>query len=406
MKSVRSLLLMATLWGLTASAQDSLHVRRLGGITVSGWLSDATQYLAVQDTLLLVCATEGGLQIYDLADVRHPVELSNVSYLTAGAAIAGHYAYVNAATWFHVYDISEPQAPDSIGSCILGWPWYRGATVAANHVYVCDLMGGVRIVDVTNPASPSPAGQSEGSGTNDVKVAGDYAYAAAIDGLNIIDVSNITEPEIVGWWWDGYTTSVSVDLAEHYAYVANREGIEIVDVSIPTAPLAVHFVDTPNLALAVDVESHYAFVANGDAGLRVYDVADPTSPELVGFYTTSAGARSVVIHGCIACVAENDAIGLYDVSYFVRCGTPRAPGDVVIQYLPEPQAMRLDWSPVYLDTSRLPIVLDQFMIYRATRLELEDWQCVGSPTPPDTTVFLDSAATGVRGFYQVRAVTE
>ncbi|OQB26818.1 MAG: LVIVD repeat protein [Chloroflexi bacterium ADurb.Bin180] len=103
-----------------------------------------------------------------------------------------------------------------------------------------------------------------------VALAGHHAYVAdGGGGLRIIDIANPAAPTAVGFY-DTPGWAYGVALAGHYAYVADYDGgLRIIDIGNPAAPTEVGFYDTPGWALGVALAGHYAYVADGDGGLVI-----------------------------------------------------------------------------------------------------------------------------------------
>jgi len=392
-----------------ARAQDSLHVYSLGSVPgVSDWV----QYLAMQDSLVFVAEGDSGLRIINIADPANPVVIStfNDGDFVQAVAAAGHYAYILNSFMVQVLDVANPAEPVLRGSCEpqVGVCW--NITAAGRYVYVSDLIGGFAIVNVTDPTAPVQMGYYAGwAGTWDVAVAGDYAYVAHdAAGLMVVDVSNPTAPEEVGSCDPHSFASlcIGVDVHGDYAYVADASGLQIIDISNPEFPIEAAYVNGSSLTFDVVWSRDYAFVVDGWAGLRVYDVENPAVPTLTGYYNTPGNAMGVAIRGCIVAVGDSSATRLYGVSYFIPCRPPRAPEQFVICRPPRSDIMKLRWARVTEDTTGLPIDVDYYVIYRSANPDSAEWDSIGVPRPPDTTVFFDSSATRARNFYQVRAVVE
>jgi hypothetical protein len=406
MRFAKCIFLSVMLCGFAAHAQDSLHVRALGWLP--RWGEDPFSHLSqitVEDTVMAVNADGWGLKLLDIADVWHPAEVSTINEYVGGMTARDHYLYV-ISTWFKIFDISNLQTPVQVSGFPCCWEFMNNLTVAGDYAYACDQLGPVSVFHVADPANPTLVSAFGDGETYDIEVVAPYAYITYLGGLQVVDISNLEDPVTVGYWWADYASPVDLELAGNYAYMADGEGVPIVDISNPSSPTLVHYMDTPGVAYAVDVVSHFMFVAQGTDGLQIYDITDPANPEPVGDYDTPGAAMGVKVHGTVAYVADDTAIRLYDVSYFVSGGVPRAPREVTVHYSPDQQFIRLSWSPVYLDTSDVPLLLDHYSVWRATNLNLEDWEDIGTPTPPDTTVFVDSSAIGAHGFYHVRAVAE
>ena len=228
--------------------------------------------------------------------------------------------------------------------------------VSGSHAYVAETYpGGLRVIDVSTPASPIEVGFVDTpEAANGVAVSGSYAYVAAnYAGLRVIDVVDAREPDRGGLFrypgdsegccrlrqlrlrrrfrrwpagdrrfdarkarsrWVSSTPRgmpVSVAVSGSYAYVADGySGLRVIDVSTPANPIEVGFVDTPGYAYSVAVSGSYAYVADYHHGLRVIDVSTPARPIEVGWVGTPGYAYGVAVSGRYAFVAAN-YVGLY-----------------------------------------------------------------------------------------------
>jgi hypothetical protein len=149
-----------------------------------------------------------------------------------------------------------------------------------------------------------------------VAVAGSYAYVADYDGgLRVIDVSNPADPQERGHcatpdWAYG------VAVAGSYAYVADfAAGLRVIDVSDPANPQERGYYDTPGLAFGVAVVGNHAYVADCGAGLRVIDVSDPASPQERGYHDMPSWAEGVALADSYAYVADHEA-GLQVIQFY------------------------------------------------------------------------------------------
>ena len=115
------------------------------------------------------------------------------------------------------------------------------------------------------------------SSAQGVAGAGGYAYVANGYGLEVVDVSDPTSPEVVGHY-DPLGYGLKVAVAGDYAYLAVASGFpglmnwwtfDVVDVSDPTIPYAVGYGGTPGQAVDVAVAGDYAYVACLDGGFVV-----------------------------------------------------------------------------------------------------------------------------------------
>jgi len=163
---------------------------------------------------------------------------------------------------------------------------------------------GLRIIDVSNPASPVIVGSLDTTGSSiHVYVSGKYAYLADwLPGLEVIDISNPTSPVLVGSIDTGEASGVYV--VDNYAYVADDLALKIVDVSVSTNPIIFGSVNLPSDSYDIYVSEDYAYVADKQSGLQIVDVSNPASPVIVGSADTSGIAYGVYVSGKYAYVAD------------------------------------------------------------------------------------------------------
>ena len=82
-----------------------------------------------------------------------------------------------------------------------------------------------------------------------------------------------------------------------YAYVAEGvNGLQIIDISDPSQPVIAGLCDTPGTARAVSVSGNYAFVTDVNSDLQIIDISDSNHPVLKKTYT-SINAQGVAVAG-------------------------------------------------------------------------------------------------------------
>ena len=130
-----------------------------------------------------------------------------------------------------------------------------------------------------------------------VKIAGDKAYAVSQWGLEIYDIADFSDPVKLG---ECYTPGLAhnLDVHENLVYVTDFEqGLSIIDVSDPQQPKLVSNFRIPRESpystlstIAVKFHQNYAYLST-HAGMYTLDVEDPYRPELTDrfFYSEPYG---------------------------------------------------------------------------------------------------------------------
>ncbi|UCD83446.1 MAG: hypothetical protein JSU92_09015, partial [Deltaproteobacteria bacterium] len=264
----------------------------------------------------------------------YPVEVSSrdTADRAYGVFVSGDYAYV--ADWLGglaIIDVSDPANP--------GIPVYRDTLdrsrrvyVAGNYAYVADGSSGLAIINVSDPVNPGAPVYRDTTGySNGIYVIGGYAYVADFtSGLAIIDVSDPANPG-TPVYRDTSGQSYGVYVTGNYAYVADfTSGLAIIDVTDPTSPGTPIYRDTVGDSYGVQVADGYAYIADWN-GLAVIDVSDPANPGTPVYRDTTGWAHGVYVANEYAYVADDGSgLAVIDVTDPTNPETPvyhDTPGD-------------------------------------------------------------------------------
>lgn len=185
--------------------------------------------------------------------------------------------------------------------------------------YVAAGATGLQIVDVSNPSQPVIVGSQDTPGNaNDVRVVGALAYVAdGSAGLQVIDISDPVHPTIVGSV-DTPGEAQDVMIEGTRAYLADGiTGLQIIDISNAAGPIILGAVDTPGTAKGVDVSGNIAVVADGfpSSGARFINISNADTPQIVGNITLAGEAKDLVVRDTIAyVVAFTESFQIIDFS--------------------------------------------------------------------------------------------
>jgi hypothetical protein len=295
--------------------------------------SGRPNYLTIVDGLAYAASPDsgrypGGLSVFDLSDPRAPIEIGFLQLLYGAwsVAVEGETAYVAAQqAGLRAIDVSDPEAPAALGS--LATPYGAAAALAVTNglAYVLDgyppgsSARDLHIIDLSIPTTPIEVGTTTVSGTTfrpKVAVVGDLAYVTVgEEGLRVIDVSNPATPVAISAI-DTPGFAAGATGVNSVAYIADGEtGLRIFDFAKPTAPVEISAIDTPGFAGAVEVVNGLAYVADGDSGLRVIDVSNPEQPVEIGALDTPGLSQGIAVSGGRAYLADGrEGLRIIDVS--------------------------------------------------------------------------------------------
>jgi len=207
----------------------------------------------------------------------------------------------------------------------------NGVAVNGNFAYVAAGSAGLQVVDVSNRSNPSIVASLVLSGNaNDVTLLGNSAYVAADSaGLHVVDVTNPLVPVRLGTLSTG-APALDVVVRGTTAYIANSSNLFIADVTNPASMAKIGSLALTGTIRGVDVDPvrKLAVVASGTNGIYVVDVSNPSAPLLLGGASTG-NASDVAIHGNFAFVAD-----FQNSTTSVDITTPTAP--IVLSHITDP----------------------------------------------------------------------
>jgi len=321
------------------SSTDPVDV---GSVSLPYWSSSSG--ITVAGNRAYVVDSIGNLIALDISDPENPTEIGYLehrqgdSFGPVNVAVAGNYVYFNDYFGLRIADISNPGSPTPASTYDTIGPSPSELTAAGDYVYVADARAGLIILDVADPTHPRRVGSYDTPGyAREVVVSGDYAYVTdASAGLQIIDVTNPGAPAAVGSL-GGLGDAHGLDVAGDYAYVtaySSGNSLRVIDVSDPTNPAQVGSLPTPGFSWSVDVVGEYAYVgdANNLGGFVIIDVSEPASPVQDGSYDGDFRVFSMQVIGDLAYLAASYNGGLRVVNVAnstapVDVGSLDTPGD-------------------------------------------------------------------------------
>jgi hypothetical protein len=247
---------------------------------------------------------------------------------TYDVVLQGSIAYVGSEDEFLVVDVTDPASPEQIGSLGLFDADLNAIAASGSLVVAADhAADALLIIDVADRTSPQIMSRMDDMhGVYDVRIAGDIALIADVDGLSLVDISDPTDPHRIKG--PMMSRAHHIEIADGTAYLSGFiNGLQAVDFSQPSEPIAITGSDPIRFygAAGMDVVDELAYLVYRN-GLMILDVSDPQSPAEIGFVgnlTAEPGVSgSVEVSGGIACVLGENGVSFVDVS------NPSAPAEV------------------------------------------------------------------------------
>jgi len=207
---------------------------------------------------VLTCDNEAGVRTIDVSDELHPVVMDTETQHLSGsqaAVVVGDYAYVCAGGDVAVLDVRR--ADDIVrGTSIDVGGNAVNITADGSFVYVACHDNGLKVLDISMPASPVIAWEYTAAGVYDVDVEYPRAYLAGPDsGLVVMDISALPPVEL-GRFRIGHKPA-SIDVVDDLAFVAAEwGGLRVLNITNPSAIFETAYRDSIGYGGNVHVTTH------------------------------------------------------------------------------------------------------------------------------------------------------
>ncbi|PKN95123.1 MAG: hypothetical protein CVU44_00115 [Chloroflexi bacterium HGW-Chloroflexi-6] len=275
------------------------------------------------------------------------------------------YAYVGVGHHLVILDIHNPAEPFVTGQTSVLPSIVDNILIRDNYAFVANKQGGVHLVNLSDPKAPiDETLKALIDDASAMTLAGRYAYIIVRDSLEIIDISDLTQPIRVGSftpshnnlhelenivvsgeyayitdYFNGllivrvadpvrpvevssYNLDSVVDLAirDDYLYALVDGKLEIISISNPLLPTRIFTYDSISWSDDIAIVGEYAYLADAtdqqsNNGLRVLDISDPTKVVEVGFYETVDKPEKISVSENLACLVINTGWGNSAESY-------------------------------------------------------------------------------------------
>jgi hypothetical protein len=233
-----------------------------------------------------VASGSSGLVVVAVDDRQSPSIVTTLN--TAGNAndvrVEGDLAYVaDGSNGLLVLDVSNSASPVLLGSVDTPGD-AQDVVVYGSLAYVADGASGLQIVDVTNHTAPQIVGTyalPSGQLAKGVDADQGLAALATSSGLRLLNVSTPATPVLLGQVSTGEPRDVTLN--GDVAYVADYgSGFVTVDILNPAAPLVMGQIPAQNGGLLFDIGLANGFAFGADVffvhGVPILDIRAPGTP--------------------------------------------------------------------------------------------------------------------------------
>ncbi|MGV3772285.1 MAG: hypothetical protein ACO1QB_05245 [Verrucomicrobiales bacterium] len=169
---------------------------------LSMYLTKAVYTVDLKENIAYLAATSDRIQVVDIADLKAPQLLTNLSHITMSVdtvKVSGDRLYA-AGFSLAVYDISEPRSPRLLGQQALAANPIPASITGMSAVGDFILEGGnsLTIRDAGNPRQIASVGSVKTTNrVEGIEIVGDLIFVAAVRGVDIFRWSPATESPVL-----------------------------------------------------------------------------------------------------------------------------------------------------------------------------------------------------------------
>ncbi len=241
---------------------------------------------------------------------------------TALAAGDGHLV-IGIGSSVRVVDVSRPESPAPAGEYDFEQP-VLGLAAAGDVVYVANSHDGLRRLDLSAPSSPALTGTSATRGQAvGVAVSGGLAVVGDNSlGFDVVDGTGALQ-RVGEYLSDGFPRGIAA--AGHLVVVADQPaGLILVDVSSPAAPAVIGSLSlgpdpitqviAPNERSTGGAPPAVVAIVSGRGGLQAVDVSVPTSPVVTSPIPAAGRLTGAAMWGHRIYAASGGVLRVFDLT--------------------------------------------------------------------------------------------
>jgi hypothetical protein len=247
--------------------------------------------LVVIGKIAYVADGKGGLCLIDASQPARLRLLSQVKTDFARAVkVDGSYAYIaDRGSGLTVVEVKNTKKPRIVGNCKTpGFAW--DVAVKPGLAAVADCEFGLRFIDISNPGNPVEIGHWDVYDQTGIPQQMHWALGVCLSGnralgaftrggMKIIDISDPANPKFLGQANLGFTQAQEVEVQSNTAFVMVFGNISAVDISDPVKPIVIGSFRTDSPALNIFPWNGYLFSRAG-----VLDVHDVSRMRMVSLF--------------------------------------------------------------------------------------------------------------------------
>lgn len=259
--------------------------------------------------------------ILNITDLTNPISISNYTIHRAhGFDLVGYYAYVTGYDYgVDIINISDLTSLQKIGEYT---PYISTKVRVVGDIAYVACTESLDIVDISDPTNPTKLDNIfDGLGGFGIFIEDNILYATATNftsknsWLYIYDITDSDSPQQLGSY-DFGERSLEISVEDNYLYAGmSHRNVVILDISNYDNIVEITTYYTESPVYANTVHNNILYLANSYSGFEIVDVSDKTNPVCLGTFFDGGSTKDLVIRDNYVFIADNsDAIEILEIT--------------------------------------------------------------------------------------------
>lgn len=266
--------------------------------------------LAVKGHYAYLTKFGSGIQIVDLSDIYNPYSNSTMTLFLGG--LYASKIVLNESIGFitdsshglTIVNLSDILSPKMLSNIDYPTDDIYSVYIQGDFLFQACINEGLNIYSIKDINNPKLLGNLFIYAVDKVVVSDSVAYLVWPNTatLYVVNVSDFSNPKILSSLLVGHPLTRDLYLNNQKIFMVGDYGVDIIDVSNLTNPTRIGWYQSPDKSYDISVSGELAFVADGKNGLSIFNISDLNyyffATESIGnFKTSTSDVRGVVYNG-------------------------------------------------------------------------------------------------------------
>ncbi|MCF2144830.1 MAG: hypothetical protein K9W42_14125 [Candidatus Heimdallarchaeota archaeon] len=232
-----------------------------------------------------------------------------------GVAVKGGYAIIADLSSIIIVDISNIAEPNLVNAYPTIPMSSYSMTIEGAYVYLTDLLGGIVIMNTTDPTQLEVVGSFEiAEGAINVQAVNNTLFVTTYTKqFKILDITTPTEP--IELATINMTNSPCAFAIEgENAFIGTTDEFIILDISVKTNPQIIGSCSMSAMSTNIYLSGNYAYLATVGEGLQIIDISDRKNPTVKAGVEIWTDINDVIIRGEYAIICHSGGLATIDIT--------------------------------------------------------------------------------------------